>query len=195
MKPNYDVISHIIYLHYIKKKWVEQLQEFLFDRKERLTEGSFLNIMGILKDEYEESTECIRKFKQGRKVTDNQKYLQEACDLCIKEVDMLGALKQLIICFSSPTDSVSDRITQAKNLRKIWEGFPCLKTLIVNRYPSLFADCLDEHDDEGPEVDVLEDFIGGKKYYIGCGGIHKNMVYSQDFDHVGLLINDKIVFN
>jgi hypothetical protein len=54
MKPNYCLWEHLWYLGKMNCKWVEQLQELCFDRKELFgNEQFYLNCMDSLKKMYE----------------------------------------------------------------------------------------------------------------------------------------------
>ena len=52
MKPSYDMWTHYVYLNKVRLKWVEQLQELLFDKKEFIPESRYLFYMDELKENY-----------------------------------------------------------------------------------------------------------------------------------------------
>ena len=53
MKPNYDMFEHYMYLNRIRLKWVEQLQELIFIKKESIPEGRYLFYMDQLKSNHD----------------------------------------------------------------------------------------------------------------------------------------------
>lgn len=69
MKPNYCLWEHLWYLGKMNMKWVEQLQELCFDRKELFgEEQAYLNCMDSLKKMYEINPQ-VAMGKQFKKTT------------------------------------------------------------------------------------------------------------------------------
>lgn len=59
MKPSYDVFKHSKYLHKILGKWIPQIQDYLFEEKQVITQEAYLYFMNDL--------QLIYKFWKGQK--------------------------------------------------------------------------------------------------------------------------------
>lgn len=92
MKPNYSLWEHWWYLGKMNMKWVEQLQELCFDRKELFfEEGVYLTMMDTLKDIYNYQPQIVNGKKLKKEAT------KEEIVMLIKSGKLNGAVEELLV--------------------------------------------------------------------------------------------------
>ena len=92
MKPNYSLWEHWWYLGKMNMKWVEQLQELCFDRKELFfEEGVYLTTMDTLKDIYNYQPQIVNGKKLKKEATKEEK------DYLNKSGRLNGAVEELLV--------------------------------------------------------------------------------------------------
>jgi len=191
-KPSYDICEHWFYLNKVNEKWIEQLQELLFDRKELFEEEhNYLQMMDILKDFYEElstktlmkekgftKTKVIEKLKQGG----GMKYIYQG----VNELeDMNETLKNFKYNIYLLTTTGAEQVKWANEWGK---EFPELAKK-VGFYN-------DDDDDDELEVDVRE-ILGkdGKIYYAVDDSEFKDVVLNTEHERIGKLVDGKIILD
>jgi len=189
-KPSYDICEHWFYLNKVNEKWIQQLQELLFDRKELFEEDQcYLEMMDVLKDFYKElstktlmkekgftKTKVIEKLKQGG----GMKYMKQAME---ELEDMNETLKNFKYNIYLQTTTGAEQVKWANEWGK---EFPELAKK-VGFYN-------DDHDDDA--VDVEQEIIDGKIYYVGCDGEYKDVVFdTKEMERIGKLVDGKIILD
>ena len=194
MKPNYSLWEHWWYLGKINCKWVEQLQELCFDRKELFgSEQLYLSIMDSLKEIYETQPQVV-----------NGKAWKKECpkstiERLIKKGLLAGGIEELLVhteCLEMMRINIMIDTTRSPTER--WK----LITELVRKFPEegkYIDDWKKEEEQrkkqEEQDLDVREIEYEGKKYYICDTGEYKDVVFSiEKQEEIGKKVGDEIQF-
>jgi len=204
MKPNYDMWKHYFYLNKVRLKWVEQLQELLFDKKEFIQEGRYLFYMDELKENYKLADSIVNDRNTDM---DKVKFLIEigqfqcAINNVEQELGYMENIKGYIKVMEDKKKGVNTLTCSRKDLLaycneqvrydsmngKFTTGLERPRTDVVAMREG------DDDDEEG--VEVRERTINGVDYYVGTEGEYMNVVFTTDAERVGVLVDDNIVFD
>tara|TARA_R100000388_G_scaffold28325_2_gene21989 strand:+ start:339 stop:908 length:570 start_codon:yes stop_codon:yes gene_type:complete len=185
-KPSYDIYEHWFYINKVNEKWIEQLQELLFDRKELFEEEQdYLYLMDTLKKRYDllATKAMMKEYGWDKKgyiqflKTNTSQFMDEGLEEIKKLNDELKRIKYDIYLKTTTGEEALKWINEWKK-----------------DFPEDAKEICDDDDDD--VIDVSEKYIDGKIYLVGNDGEFKDIVFdSKDYERIGKLVDGKIILD